>query len=133
MHPKIPLKLQYLINPIPKFTNPRVDSRLVWLRASYPPGDDTGEQEPLVAPLDDHGASRVPFTTVEAAATPPGAYKDVRDVLYVTGVSVHRLAHVILDNRDRHLLQDARERAIWNSKNILEVLKESRPNLNPPS
>lgn len=107
------LKLNYQIDPVSELADPRVHSWLVGLCASDAPGYDAGEDEPLVGPLDDHGAPRVPFARVEPSPSPSCADEDVGDVFDVAGHPVHGLAHGVVDDRYGDLLEDAGERTVW--------------------
>lgn len=103
------LKLQNLVDPVPELADSGVDAGLIGLRTADAPGNDAGEEEALVLPLDDHGAAGVALAGVEAAATPPGADEDVRDVFDVACGPVHGLADRVVDYGDGDFLQHAGE------------------------
>lgn len=105
-------ELQYLVNPVPKLADPGVHPRLVRLRASYPPGNYSRQQEPLVLPLDDHRPPGIALAGIEAAPAPTRADEDVRDVFDVTSRFVHGLAHGVVDDGHGDLLQHAGEGAV---------------------
>lgn len=54
------LKLQYLIDPVSKFGDPRVDAGLVGFRTADAPGYHSAENEPVVSlPLHHHWTTAV--------------------------------------------------------------------------
>lgn len=108
------LKLQNLVYPVSEFADSGVDPGLVGLSAADSPRDDPREEESLVVALDHHGSPGVSLAGVKPTPSPPGADEDVGDVLDVARRAVHRLADRVVDYRDGHFLEDARQGAVCN-------------------